>query len=390
MSVPLETVSLRERLPDQLRGLALAGIVLVNMPFLAISNAGFDAQTSRTTADRITEFAVVAFAQGKFYLLFSFLFGYSLTLLVRNRTQDGLRRYRRRLIGLAVLGSAHAVLFFVGDILLSYAVLGLALPWFVSRDDGTALRAALACFVVGVVVLFAVVLLTAIDPVGQKGGFVDDAAAVDRAFLGSFADAAAARARALPGVLLVLGVLNWAFALAAFLLGLVAGRRGILRHPGDHPHLWRRLLICAATIGLPAGVTSAVMSTNPDAGALQQTAGVALGFATAPALTGGYIAVVARASGSRALSWMQPAGRMSLTSYLGESILLSAVFCGWGLGLFGHLGAFAAAAAALAVWLALELFAALWLTHFRYGPFEWLLRAWSYGQLPPLRQTRSR
>lgn len=376
----------RERLPDQLRGLALAGIVLVNMPFLAISNAVFTAGTSRTTADRITEFAVVAFAQGKFYLLFSFLFGYNLTLLLRNRSVDGLRRYRRRLVGLAVLGVAHALLFFVGDILLSYAVLGLALLWFVPRDDRTALRAAAACYVLGVVVLGVVVLLTVLDPAGQPDGFVADAATADRAFAGSFSDAASARAGALPGVLVVLGALNWAFALGSFLLGLVAGRRGILRDPAAHARLWRRLLIGAGTVGLPTGVISAALAVDAEAGPVRQVVGVALGFAAAPALTGGYVALAALTTRSRPLARVEPAGRMSLTCYLSESILLSAIFCGWGLGLFGRLGPFAAATIALAVWLALEVFAKLWLTRFRYGPFEWLLRAWSYRRLPPLRR----
>lgn len=77
---------------------------------------------------------------------------------------------------------------------------------------------------------------------------------------------------------------------------------------------------------------------------------------------------------------------MSLTGYLGESILLAAVFCGWGLGLFGRLGAFPAALIALAVWFALEVFARAWLSRFAYGSFEWLLRAWSYRAWPPLRR----
>ncbi|MEG9218931.1 hypothetical protein V6S72_33495, partial [Pseudomonas aeruginosa] len=74
--------AVRHPLPDQLRGLALLGIVLVNMPFLAISGTGgFLPSSTSTWYDQATAFAVVAFAQGKFYLLFSFLFGYSLTLL---------------------------------------------------------------------------------------------------------------------------------------------------------------------------------------------------------------------------------------------------------------------------------------------------------------------
>jgi uncharacterized protein len=392
--------AIREQLPDQLRGLALLGIVLVNMPFLAISNAGFDGATRHSSADVVTEFIVVAFAQGKFYLLFSFLFGYSLTLMLRSSAgpaqatsphsaDDGIRRYRRRLLGLAVLGVAHGILFFVGDILLSYAVLGMTLPWFVRRSDRTALRAAVAAFAVGAVVLAGLTALAIAYSAGPGDGFVASATTTDRAFLGSFADAALARARALPGVILVLGVLNWPFALGCFLLGLVAGRRQVLARPAEHRRLWHRLLVLAAVVGLPAGVASGLLAIDPDAGAVQQAVAVTLGFAGAPMLTGGYVALAALATGrswaGRILALMAPAGRMSLTGYLGESILLSAVFCGWGLGLFGTLTVSAAAVVAVGVWLILDLTAIWWLRRYRFGPAEWPLRAWTYSTIPPLR-----
>lgn len=383
----------REALPDQLRGLALLGIVLVNMPFLALSSAGFTPETTPGVADRVTEFVVVAFAQGKFYLLFSFLFGYSLTLLLRRRSLDGLRRYRRRLVGLAVLGLGHATLFFIGDILLSYAVLGVALLWFVSRSDGTALWGAGVAYLLGLGVYVLVVIGSATagpqDP--EAGGFVDDPGLLDQALLGGFWTGAAARWEALPDALIFQTALNWSLALAMFLLGLVAGRRGLLARPEEHGVLWRRLLLVAGVVGLPGGLASAYLFTTADvttaAGAQQEVVAVALGFATAPALSGGYVALAAVTTRSRVLAWVAPAGRMSLTGYLGESILLAAIFCGWGFGLFGRLSAFPAALVALGVWLALEVFAKIWLLRYRYGPFEWVLRAWSYRQIPALRNT---
>jgi uncharacterized protein len=373
----------RERLPDQLRGIALLGIVLVNMPFLAIGNNGFTAASTATWPDRVTAFVVVALAQGKFYLLFSFLFGYSLTLMLRRRTDDGLQRFRRRLVGLAVLGVGHAALFFVGDILLSYALLGTVLLWFVGRSDRAAIRAAAVGYVAALAVLLLV--LDADSGGGSGDGFAP--AALDAALRGSFLDAAQGRITALPGVLVVLAVLNWALVVVMFLLGLVAGRRGVLAHPERCRPLWRRLLVVAAAIGLPGGLISAWLSLGPDRAPTQQAVGLLIGFGTAPLLSAGYVALAALKTDSRLLALAQPAGRMSLTGYLGESILLSAIFCGWGLGWYGRLGALACAGIALAVWLGLEVFAKLWLARYRYGPFEWLLRAWSYRALPPLRKT---
>lgn len=379
----------RQALPDQLRGLALLGIVLVNMPFLALGSDGFTAESTTGVADRVTEFVVVAFAQGKFYLLFSFLFGYSLTLLLRHRSSDGLTRYRRRLVGLAVLGVAHATLFFIGDILLSYALLGVALLWFVPRSDRTALVGATVTYVIGVAVLLLVVWAAVAEGGSGGGGIVQDGGALDRALLGGFGDAALGRATALPGALAFQAALNWSFALSMFLLGLVAGRRGVLAHPERHRTLWLRLLLLAGLVGLPAALLSATLFTRADLttpdGTVQQVLAVVIGFTTAPALTAGYVALAALTTRSSVLAAVAPAGRMSLTGYLGESVLLAAIFCGWGLGLLGQLSAFPAALVALAAWAALEIFAKVWLARVRYGPMEWLLRVWSYRQWPPWR-----
>lgn len=368
----------RQALPDQLRGLALLGIAVVNMPFLAISAGGFTAASTESLPDRIAAFAIVAFAQGKFYLLFSFLFGYSLTLQLR-RT-GALGPYRRRLAGLAVLGVAHATLFFIGDILLSYAVLGLALLAFVRRSDRAALWAAGVAGAIGLTVLTLLALAPPMDSGGA--GIVADPGVLNGAILGSFADAVGGRVAELPNALIVQAVLNWSFALAMFLLGLVAGRRGVLAAPQRFSRLWRRLLIVAGVVGLPGGLLSAWLTVGPGGGGQGDVVGVAIGFATAPALTGGYVALAALTTQRRAMRVFEPAGRMSLTGYLGESILMSAIFCGWGFGLFGRPGALIGALTAALVWGVLDLGSGWWLRRHRYGPFEWLLRAWSYGRRP--------
>ena len=380
----------RERLPDQLRGLALLGIVLVNMPFLAISTSGFTAESTSRPIDEATRFLVVAFAQGKFYLLFSFLFGYSLTLLLRSTAADGLRRYRRRLLALAALGLGHAVFFFVGDILFSYAILGVGLMWFVRRSDRAALIGAGVAYLVGVLVLTLLVVAEATAPTTQAAGLSADIAATDDALRGGFVQAAAARVNALPIALTVQAFLNWSLAFAMFLLGLLAGRRRLLAHPEGHRRLWRALLIVAAVVGLPCALVSATLFSGAGDDNLRLITGVAVGFAGAPFLSAGYVALAALCTQSRVLSAMAPAGRMSLSGYLGESILMSAIFCGWGGGLLGDLSAAECAVIAVAVWVVLDVTAKLWLVRFRYGPFEWVLRAWSYGHRPPLRRERTR
>ena len=376
----------RQALPDQLRGFALLGIIVVNMPFLAVSNGGIWQFQLSSLSDQVVAFLIVALAQGKFYLLFAFLFGYSLTLILKSRSSQGVNRYLRRLVGLAVLGAGHAYLFFIGDILMSYALLGLILLLFVGRSTRTVLIASAFSYVIGLVLL-ALVFFEALGAESSAGGFITNSDALDQALKGTFFEAVAGRASALPEALLVQIVINWFPSLSMFLLGLAAGRAGLLSDPAKHTRLWRSFVIVGVLIGLPAGIASAWLGLVPeDPTGVYGIAGVVLGFALAPALSAGYVGAIALMSHRRFLPCAEPAGRMSLTGYLGESIILSAIFCGWGLGLFGVLSLTQSLLVALGVWIALEVFAKQWLRRYAYGPFEWVLRSWSNLEIAPLRK----
>ena len=376
----------RQALPDQLRGFALLGIIVVNMPFLAVSNIGTWELQLSNLSDKVVAFLIVALAQGKFYLLFAFLFGYSLTLILKSRSTNSINRYLRRLIGLALLGAGHAYLFFIGDILMSYALLGLVLLLFIGRSTRTVLFASAFSYVIGLALL-ALVFFETRSAENSAGGFITNPTALDEAIRGTFLDSVVGRANALPEALLVQLVINWFPALSMFLLGLAAGRVGLLSDPAKNITLWRSCVIVGVLVGLPAGITSAWLALVPeDPTGVYGIAGVVVGFALAPALSAGYVGAIALLSHRRFMSYAEPAGRMSLTGYLGESILLAAIFCGWGLGLFGALSLTKALLVALGVWIALEIFAKQWLRSFAYGPFEWTLRSWSNLEIARFRK----
>jgi len=128
----------------------------------------------------------------------------------------------------------------IGDILLAYAVLGVGLLFFVSRSNRTTLIGAAIAFAGGIFLLVAAVLSASNGP---STGIVADPAALDTALRGGFVDAAIGRLDALPSVFATLVVLNWFPAFGMFLLGLVAGRRGVLAQPQAHTRLWRGLLV---------------------------------------------------------------------------------------------------------------------------------------------------
>ncbi|MSO47679.1 MAG: DUF418 domain-containing protein [Thermoleophilia bacterium] len=366
--------------PDRLRGLALLGIIVVNAPFLAISSSGYTQDSIAAWWDLVAAFLVITLAQGKFYLLFSFLFGYSTLFIVRTSAAADRQRYRRRLVGLAVLGLAHAMLLFIGDILLSYALLGFALMLLLRRPDRAVLRTGSIVFVLSVLwlaVVFALVAATPPEP-GTTTAALDNAIA-----RGTFLEAARARLAALPLTLLTLGSLQWGIAFAMFCLGFVAGRRSLLVDLAPSRTLWRRLALFGLLLGLPLQAVAAVLQLRGGVGlsalTAEAAAGLALGFTTAPLLAAGYLGALALVSlrAPHALDAVRDGGRASLTLYLSESIVFCVLFCGWGLGLFGRIGAAGVTLIAIGIYLLLELAIRLWLRRFRQGPFEWLLARWT-------------
>ena len=381
----------RQEFADELRGFALLGIIFVNAPFLGISADGFTADSVLAWYDRAAAFAVIALAQAKFYLLFAFLFGYSMHFIVKEDGATSVRRFRRRLLGLGVLGIAHATLLFVGDILFLYAVLGVTLIWMRRLSDRVVMRVAVLAGIVWLLLLTALPLAVMSVMAEPAGSFSDEEWIVASQLFnqamreGSFFEASAARISFWTLASSSIFFLNGLGVLAAFALGLVAGRRNLFARPELHRPLWQSGLRWGLSTGLCLGFLSAWLVVGPGAQVgswgLRETAGIALGFAGAPLLSWGYVSVLAtmHAGGVRGLAIFRPAGRMSLSCYIGESLMLSLVFCAYGLGLFGKLNAGAVSALALGTWIALDLLAKATQSRWASGPLESLLRRFSAG-----------
>lgn len=365
----------RQVLPDRLRGLALLGIVIVNAPFLGISVEGFTQQSISGPLDLATMFAVISLAEGKFYLLFSFLFGYSASFILKDQSRPNRRRYLRRLIGLFLFGMIHAVFFFSGDILITYSLLGLFL-FFISRYSDRAVKNwAITAVAISVLItssIAAVGVVTAEEETGLE--FLQQALTS-----GTFVDAAAARFETLPLFFILLLLLQGPMAFFAFLLGLLAFRNNLLASPEKYSLLWRKLTIWGWSVGLPLQVVAAALQVTALADGVPSSPmamfGLGLGLISAPILTAGYISTVVLLVQRKPtfLSFMAPAGQMSLTVYLSESIVLSFVFAAYGLGYFGQWGAFPVVVAGVVTWAILTIASNYWLKKFSQGPFEKVL-----------------
>ena len=226
----------REHAIDALRGFALLGILVVNAGSFASTYFGLgvaDPAFSRPVDHAVRWFISLVF-ETKFYLLFSLLFGYSFALQMDAAQRAGsafVPRLLRRLAGLLLLGVAHAWLLFSGDILVTYALLGLLLLALRKLRPGTAV--ALAVALLGLVsvgwglLAWLMSLAPPMDwPLAEIHAKAQQAA---QAYRSGAIEAIAQRGRDMAdGVWFVLVFVQGPCALAMFLLGLAAHRSGYL------------------------------------------------------------------------------------------------------------------------------------------------------------------
>lgn len=381
----LSPTKTRDRFPDALRGFALLGIVVVNVPLISIDvlNGSSGAELS-ANLDATTAFLVMALAQAKFYLLFSFLFGYSAHYVIGGQSQRR-ARFVARAYGLVILGVVHANLLFHGDILFFYGVLGLLLMLFYFRKESTLKFWAWFIYLVSAVIFSALASLVFIGERFGGEGFGEflEPTALDAALQsGSFLDAAAARTDVWVQAGTSAFLLQGPLVFVAFLVGVLAARKNLLADGVIKPHQMKRLAGWGLALGLPLQLLAAqIYLTNELSSSYSY--GVLLGsfainFFAAPLLSAGFVGllwlILNRVKNSKLL---ESAGRASLTVYLGESLILSFIFSAWGLGQFGKLGLFEVTMIAIGTWLLLSVLALLWFRRFKVGPMEKLLSSFS-------------
>lgn len=394
---------------DGLRGFALFGILLVNIPYFASSywpGSGLNNPQATSSLDTAAELFVSYFFESKFYLLFALLFGYSFVLQQQAAERDGaafVPRMLRRSLGLFVLGLVHVVFLWFGDILMLYAVLTLILIGCRNIKPRTAVIAAGALLGTVTLALLALTYYVAYVNPGLFG--VDKVAGTaeayrsTQAFLGSFSESMQQRLADVgltqPMVFLIQGPI----AAAMMLLGLAAAKKELFSNLGAIREYCVKYLRVVPPIAFGlAGVYaySIVFAAPPDPIVYL---GLMLAASGAPLLTGVYLSGFVLASATRAgqvlIEGLAPVGRMALTNYMMQSVVLGFIFYGYGLGSFGSLSPSELVLLAIAVFCAQIVTSHVWMERFQYGPCEWVLRAVTTWEIPAWRPrtgwaTRSR
>jgi uncharacterized protein len=386
-----------------MRGWALFGILCANMVafvgFSFLDDAGRDASIGGAFDD-LSELLIEWLIVGKFYSIFSLLFGIGFAIQIGRLEArgEGTARYLRRLFILFLIGLGHLFLLWVGDIVALYALMGAALLLFRRQSDRALLTWAVILWLLPI--LWSALIhfngFNLAAPIYAAGMGTLTAWGIDVSVgpLQYYRDTPFLSALAVrPGeAFFRLGDLVYQMrftkVLGMFLIGLWVGRHAIYADLGRHLDLLRKVRFWGLSIGLPLSFAKAIFSMWPgeDQPAIEFAAEVAYVFGT-PTLALGYAAAFALLwhRGRSGLAWAAPAGRMALTNYLMQTILQSLLFYGWGLGLIGTFGLIWVFPISIALFAAQVAYSRWWLARFRFGPIEWLWRSLTYGRAQPMR-----
>jgi uncharacterized protein len=372
---------------DIVRGIALFGVMAINVATIfrvSIFEQFLPDGGDGTWLDRALYWVLMVGIDLKAFALFSLLFGVGLAIQYDHLSADSRRTVLlvRRLAFLMLIGAAHLILIWNGDILFEYAIAGfVVLPFLLCRLRlltivGTAL---LAVFLVSS-------FLPPIASMPSRAWMTQNVAEATRIYgSGGFAEVLAFRVHELPAFL-PLHLFMFPRTVALMLIGAAAWRANLFRL-GSRAG---RCLPLVAAIGLLAGGILSVSHVNGWL-RLGWRAELSLERLGTVLLACGYGATIVwatnRAGARQLLAWAAPIGRMAFTNYLMQSAIFGWLFYGYGLGLFGKLGVAAALALGTGVYILQIVFSAYWLQRFLYGPVEWLWRSAMYGTRQPLWRT---
>lgn len=420
------SVDERKHAVDMLRGVAVLGILVMNIYAFAMSFTAY----SNPLADGGTEpwnigtwiFTHIFFDQ-KFMTIFSMLFGAGLIMMKQRADARGVRYgkvWYRRNFWLLIIGMTHGYLIWMGDILFHYALVGMLVYVFRNKSPKTLI-------IIGLVLLPVAPLLNAaggfymeklsvrvveIEQLQDAGEALteEQEAALDEwagmstflgdpevqvakdndGYLASYPDVVEYR---LPTVAMMHSKATLYFIIwrvgGLMLIGMAFMKLGIISGDRD-AGFYRRMMLLGYAFGLPIVVYSAWnLSVHQWDAMWAFRIGMLPNYIGSVLVAFGHIGLVLLLVKTGKMQNMMrrfaAVGRMAFTNYLMHSLILTTIFYGYGFGLYGQIPriwqmGFVVAVLGLQLWLS-----PVWLRHFRYGPAEWLWRSLTYWQRQPMR-----
>lgn len=386
---------------DTLRGFAVLGILMMNIQAFAMWSMAYQypiAHMDLTGANLDVWFYAHVFFSMKFITIFSGLFGAGIVLMLGEDKSLGTARHYPRMLWLLLIGLIHAWVFWYGDILVPYALAGMLVVMARHKSAlwltvwGILLVTLAGLLTIG---LFSLFNLIPGEVTPQKFGFMlppeelqeivatYQAGFVDR-WLTNFITAIGGQ---IGGILLFGGRI-----VGVMFLGMALFKSGFLTLRWSLPACAITAVI-ALGIGIPLAWESAAHDVRSGFAMTGLWYSVGLNYVGSLFMAFGYAAVVMLLCKINLFKIIlypfTAAGRMAFTNYLGQTLIMTYLFVGPpGLGWFGTVERVGQVQIVVAVWIGQLIFSVIWLSAFRFGPFEWLWRSLTYGKLQPILKSR--
>lgn len=401
---------------DAIRGIAVMGILAMNivafaLPFPAYVNPAAGGMPSML--DQIVWYFNFVLIDGKMRGLFSILFGASTLLVIERAGAQGrgaAATHYARMFWLALFGLAHFYLIWFGDILFLYAICGLLLFLFRGLSAKALTRWAIGFLFIGFAFMGSSWAMLAM---AQSGAMPPDAAASMKQALaeihmqmgpdspqyakdialyqGSYAGILAHRTGpALADPFVGIMMFLWE-TMGLMLIGMALFKSNMLTGGWEAARYRKWAIYCFAIAAPPLMALGWYqMSSGFDAvAAFGATMGLSIPFDVLMAV--GWAALIMGAIQSWFSASMRDrvaaAGRMAFTNYLTTSVVMTTIFYGYGLGLYGHVGRAALYLFCFGMWAAMLAWSQPWLARFHYGPLEWLWRSLARWHRQPFRRS---
>ena len=405
MDNTIKPVKQRHIILDALRGLALFGICLANFPEFSLyifQNSSVTSTMPTAGIDTIVKYLQYIFIDGKFYTLFSLLFGIGFSIILNNaaeRGRNGLKIFYRRMSILFLIGLCHLIFLWAGDILILYAFLGFFLPLFRNVSNKalliwSALFLTLPIAIDTCVEIFdlnlAVPVIHATQFYHNKFGIIEASFPVWLAEKQNYIDILRFN---IAGSFIRMQEFiegNRAFkVLGLFLLGLYIGRKRIYVNLEENKSLLKNIRLYGFVIGIPTTLLYAWSAMNGHAWGL--AVHTALNTISILPLSLAYITAIClwylNHKGNILFKILAAPGRMALTNYIMQSVFGIIIFYGIGFGLGATVGLVYVELIAIGVFLLQVLYSYLWLHVLQFGPLEWVWRMLTYGKWMKIRKS---
>ena len=404
----------REIFMDVLRGFAILGIFIANLNSFSFYEPGLpDTPYLLGKADRTMAFLHHMFIEGKFYSIFSLLFGWGIALQFKRAAANNvnaLPTVRRRLLFMLLLGAMH-LLIWTGDIVFFYALLGFILLPLRKFSNKTLL-------ITGCILILSPILLywlkmewPALNYPSQKFGQIGQQ--VGDYFFPQYKDIDtreefAAIMKEITWWDVLKNNLSGFFyrysylfhvsrvpkVLGMFLIGYVVGRSDFFKNLDQHRKLVYIIIVAGLLIGIPANYMLADQMENHmgdyfqmKMNGLYQTIWYAIGVVPlAMAYTGIFMLLFKNLTGKKILSPLAPVGKMAFSNYIMQSLIGNFVFFGTGLGYMWKVGPVYYTIFGVIVFIGQIIISTIWLKFFNYGPVEWIWRSATYKKWQPMRK----